>query len=93
MNNTKIRARTALFELKEAALTVLLEARKANEGPIQYKVIRNRLGIPEVEEQSGWSHTLIRGILNHLRSEKLVQPEGNGGWEVTEEAATLLDES
>lgn len=93
MNNTKIRARTALFELKEAALTVLLEARKANEGPIQYKVIRNRLGIPEVEEQRGWNHTLIRGILNHLQSEKLVQPEGNGGWEVTEEAATLLDES
>ena len=93
MNNTKIRARTALFELKEALLTVLLEARKANEGPIQYKVIRKRLGIPEVEEQSGWNHTLIRGILNHLHSEKLVQPEGNRGWEVTEEAATLLDES
>lgn len=93
MNNTKIRARTALFELKEAVLTVLLEARKANEGPIQYKVIRKRLGIPEVEEQSGWNHTLIRGILYHLQSEKLVQPEGKGGWEVTEEAATLLDES
>ena len=93
MNNTKIRARTALFELKEAVLTVLLEARKANEGPIQYKVIRKRLGIPEVEEQSGWNHTLIRGILYHLQSEKLVQPEGNGGWEVTEEAATLLDVS
>ena len=93
MNNTKIRTRTALFELKEALLTVLLEARKANEGPIQYKVIRKRLGIPEVEEQSGWNHTLIRGILNHLHSEKLVQPEGNRGWEVTEEAATLLDES
>ena len=93
MNNTKIRARTALFELKEAVLTVLLEARKANEGPIQYKVIRKRLGIPEVEEQRGWNHTLIRGILNHLQSEKLVQPEGNGEWEVTKEAATLLDES
>ena len=93
MNNTKIRARTALFELKETVLTVLLEARTANEGPIQYKVIRKRLGIPEVEEQSGWNHTLIRGILYHLQSEKLVQPEGNGGWEVTEEAATLLDAS
>lgn len=94
MNDNKRRARAALFELKEAVLTVLLEAREAGEGPIQYKVIRNRLGIPEVEEQRGWNHTLIRGILNHLHSEKLVhQPEGKSGWEVTEEAATLLDES
>ena len=37
MNDNKRRARTALFELKEAVLTVLLEAREAGEGPIQYE--------------------------------------------------------
>ena len=93
MNDTKIRARTALFELKEAVLTVLLEARAAGEGPIQYEVIRKRLGIPKVEEPSGYSNTLIRSILYHLQSENLVQPEGNGGWKVTEEAASLLNDA
>ena len=93
MNDNKRRARAALFELKEAVLTVLLEARAAGAGPMQYKVIRERLGIPEVEGQSGWTHTLIRGILYHLQADELVQPEGKGGWEVTEEAATLLNDT
>ena len=93
MNNTKIRARTALFELKEAALTVLLEARAAGEGPIQLEKIRRRLGIPRAEEQNAQRNALIRGVLFHLQTEELVQSEANVGWEVTEEAATLLDES
>ena len=93
MNSNKRRARTALFELKEAVLTVLLEARADGEGPIQYEVIRKRLGIPKVEEPSGYSNTLIRSILYHLQSENLVQPEGSGGWEVTEEAASLLNDA
>ena len=47
MNSNKRRARTALFELKEAVLAVLLEARAAGEGPIQPEGIRKRLGIPK----------------------------------------------
>ena len=93
MNNNKQRARTALFELKEAVLTVLLEARAAGESPIQLEKIRIRLSIPKAEEQSGYTNTLIRGILFHLQTEGLVQSQANAGWEVTEETASLLNDT
>ncbi len=93
MNDNKRRARTALFELKEAVLTVLLEAREAGESPIQLEKIRIRLSIPKAEEQSGYTNTLIRGILFHLQTEGLVQSQANAGWEVTEETASLLNDA
>ena len=93
MNDTKIRARTALFELKEAVLTVLLEAREAGEGPIQYEPITERLGIPRPENPTNNAFSLINGVLDHLRTDGLVYHEKNVGWRVTEEAASLLDES
>ena len=93
MNSNKQRARTALFELKEAVLTILLEAKAAEEGHIQPGKIRERLGIPKVEEPPGYTNTLIRGVLYHLQDEELVQFETNSGWQVTETAALLLDES
>ena len=93
MNSNKRRARTALFELKEAVLTVLLEARAAGEGHIQLEKIRKRLGIPKVEEPSGYTNTLIRSVLFHLQDDEFVQQETNVGWEVTETAASLLDDS
>ena len=93
MNSNKRRARAALFELKEAVLTVLLEARAAGEGQIQLEKIRIRLGIPRVEETHYQANTLIRGVLFHLQTEGLVHYETNVGWEVTETAASLLDES
>ena len=94
MNDTKIRARAALFELKEATLTVLLEARRAGEGHIQLESIRKRLGIPKVKEtHSQTNNALIRGVLFHLQDDRLVQSETNSGWKATEKAVRLLDES
>ena len=93
MNDTKIRARTALFELKEAVLTVLLEAREAGEGPIEYEPIRQRLGIPRPENPIANTNSLIIGILDQLQTEGFVHFEANVGSEVTEEAASLLNES
>ena len=93
MNDNKRRARTALFELKEAVLTVLLEAREAGEGPIEYKPITERLGIPKPKKQTNNTYSLINGVLDHLLSDGLVDYETNVGWWVTEEAASLLDES
>ena len=93
MNSNKRRARTALFELKEAVLTVLLEARAAGEGPIQPEGIRKRLGIPKLENPTANTNSLIIGVLDHLKTEGLVQSETNVGWELSETAATLLDES
>ena len=90
--NNKQRVRTALFELKEAVLTVLLEARAAGEGQIQPERIRKRLGMPKAEEPNFQTNTLIRGILLHLQTEGLVQSEANVGWEVTEETASLLND-
>ena len=93
MNSNKRRARTALFELKEAVLTVLLEARAVGEGPIQPEVIRKRLGIPKLENPTASTNSLIIGVLDHLKTEGLVQSETNVGWELSETAASLLDES
>ena len=93
MNDNKRRARTALFELKEAVLTVLLEAREAGEGPIQYEPITERLGIPRPENPTNNTYSLINGVLDHLRTDGLVYYEAKVGWWVTEEAASLLDES
>ena len=93
MNDNKRRARTALFELKEAVLTVLLEAREAGEGPIQYEPITERLGIPRPENPTNNTYSLINGVLDHLRTDGLVHYEAKVGWWVTEEAPSLLDES
>ncbi len=93
MNDTKLRARTALFELKETVLTVLLESREAGEGPIQYEPIRQRLGIPKVNEPSANTNSLIIGILDHLQTDGLVQSETNVGWQITEETASLLNDA
>ena len=93
MNSNKRRARAALFELKEAVLTVLLESQEVGEGHIQLETIRKRLGIPKVEETHYQTNTLIRGVLFHLQTEGLVQSEANVGWEVTDGAASLLDDS
>ena len=92
MNDTQIRARTALFELKESALVVLLKARQAGEGHIHFDEIRKRLGIPKVDEPSAHTNSLIRGVLCHLQADELVQFETNSGWQVTEEAASLLND-
>ena len=91
MNDTQIRARTALFELKEAALIVLLKARQAGEGHIHFDEIRKRLSIPRVDEPAAHTNSLIRGVLCHLQADELVQFETNSGWQVTEEAASLLN--
>ena len=93
MNDTKLRARTALFELKEATLTILLEARRSGAGHIQFESIRKRLGIPKVEEPYAHTNSLIRGVLCHLQADGLVRSETNSGWEITEKAVPLLDES
>ena len=93
MNDNKRRARTALFELKEAVLTVLLKAREAGEGPIEYKPIRQRLGIPKPKNPTNNTNSLVNGVLDHLRSDGLVHYKKEVGWWVTEEAASLLDES
>ena len=93
MNSNKRRARTALFELKEAVLTVLLEAREAGEGSIQYAPITERLGIPRPENPTNNTFSLINGVLDHLLTDGLVHYEIKVGWSLTEEATSLLDES
>lgn len=93
MNDTKIRARTALFELKEAVLTILLEARATGEGHIRPEDIRKRLGIPKIEDPTANTNALIIGVLDHLQTDGLVQSETNVGWQVTEETASLLNDA
>ena len=93
MNSNKRRARAALFELKEAVLTVLLEARQTGEGPIQYEPITERLGIPKPKNTTNNTFSLINGVLDHLLSDGLVDYQTGVGWQVTEETASLLDDA
>ena len=85
-------AHTALFDLKESVLDILLEAR--GEGPIQLEEIRHRLGIPKVDyRDTARSNSLVWGILCHLHNDGYVKHTPRIGWEITEETEALLDRS
>ena len=85
-------AHTALFDLKESVLDILLEAR--GEGPIQLEEIRHRLGIPKVDyRDTARSNSLVWGILCHLHNDGYVKHTPRIGWEITEETEALWDRS
>ena len=100
MNNTKQLARVSLFHLKEATLSVLLQAQRDQEGPLTTRVIRERLGIPKAEAEGdfiGWEESLMWGILLHLKSEGRIENYQEGPnqlhqWKITENEAELLSE-
>lgn len=89
MNDRQRRARAALFSLKETVLEVLYEAR--NEGFIEAQTIRKRLCIPNVDNPTHMTNSLLFGILDHLKREGNVDHLTNVGWKITQEAVSLFD--
>ena len=88
MDDKRKTARAALFTLKEVVLEVLYEARDGE--LINPAEIRERLGIPNITEPTVATNALIFGILDHLKQEGSVKHTLNEGWEITDEAASLL---
>ena len=92
MNTYKQEARTGLFHLKEAVLDILLEAKNEGNSYRQPGAIRERSGIPKIEEPHAHSNTLIYGVLLHLGAEKRVEYKKGYGWRITEQEASLRSE-
>ncbi len=88
MDKNQQKARLALCQLKEAVLSVLIDAYKQDNGCLQPAEMRKRVGIPAVRYEDP-SNALILGVLNHLRHETRVQHLPNQGWELTEQEAFL----
>ena len=93
MNDTQKAAREALFQLKEATLKVLCEAREKGNGYLQPLEIRKRLGIPKAEEPSTYANTLIFGTLYYLETDKSVEHLKGQGWRIADETAELLSDT
>jgi hypothetical protein len=81
MNTNTEKAELGLSYLKEAVLDVLRKSEA--EGRLNPNEIRERLGIPKVEEEHAKRNTLIQGILFHLKDEGHVDKIARKGWKIT----------
>ncbi len=80
-------AELGLFFLKDAVLSVLLEAEHEGEPPLSMAEISQRLGIPSTDLANNTSYYyILRGILVRLEDEGRVRrdPEATHKWQITD---------